>query len=192
MNVSREATFTIPSIPLPCTVTLAYNVPLLLCSLSQIIGYRLSRSAICMSRQIPQLFLSPHHSVNVALPPESTCLPSESSFPFLLALFSSRLPSSLSFTGRFTLFPPKSPARGLFLRCQPHPIAFTTGPNPSMGFPGGSVGRNTGRCGFDPWVEKIPRRGTWKPTPVFLPGDIPWREEPGGIQSVGPQRVRHN
>ena len=117
-----------------------------------------------------------------ALPkPTSLCLccftswihlpPIESSFPFLLALFSSRLPSSLSFIDHFILFPPKSPARGLFLKSQPHPIAFTTAPNSSMGFPGGSVGKNTGRCGFGPWVGKIPWRGTWKPTPVFLPGE---------------------
>ena len=25
------------------------------------------------------------------------------------------------------------------------------------------------RSGFDPWVGKIPWRGTWQPTPVFLP-----------------------
>ena len=25
------------------------------------------------------------------------------------------------------------------------------------------------RCGFDPWVGKIPRRRKWQPTPVFLP-----------------------
>ena len=25
------------------------------------------------------------------------------------------------------------------------------------------------RCGFDPWVRKIPWRGKWQPTPVFLP-----------------------
>ena len=24
--------------------------------------------------------------------------------------------------------------------------------------------------GVDPWVEKIPWRRTWQPTPVFLPG----------------------
>ena len=24
---------------------------------------------------------------------------------------------------------------------------------------------------FDPWVRKIPRRRTWQPTPVFLPGE---------------------
>ena len=32
----------------------------------------------------------------------------------------------------------------------------------------------------------------WQPTPVFLPGESPWTEEPGGIQSMGSQRVGHN
>ena len=27
------------------------------------------------------------------------------------------------------------------------------------------------RCGFDPWVGKIPWRRAWQPTPVFLPGE---------------------
>ena len=27
------------------------------------------------------------------------------------------------------------------------------------------------RCGFDPWVGKIPGRRAWQPTPVFLPGE---------------------
>ena len=27
------------------------------------------------------------------------------------------------------------------------------------------------RCGFDPWVGKIPWKGKRKPTPVFLPGE---------------------
>jgi len=26
------------------------------------------------------------------------------------------------------------------------------------------------RCGFNPWVGKIPWRRKWQPTPVFLPG----------------------
>ena len=38
----------------------------------------------------------------------------------------------------------------------------------------------TQRCGFDPWVEKIPWRRKWQPTPVFLPG-----EEFGGLKSKG-------
>ena len=28
-----------------------------------------------------------------------------------------------------------------------------------------------------------------QPTPVFLPGESPWTEEPGGLQSMGLQRV---
>ena len=38
----------------------------------------------------------------------------------------------------------------------------------------------------DPW------RRTWQPTPVFLPGESLWTEEPDGLQSIGLQRVRHD
>ena len=48
----------------------------------------------------------------------------------------------------------------------------------TYGFPGGASGkaptcqcRRYKRCGFDPWVGKIPWRGAWQPTPVFLPGE---------------------
>ena len=34
------------------------------------------------------------------------------------------------------------------------------------------------RCGFDPWVGKIPWKRKWQPTPVFLPG------EPNGQRSL--------
>ena len=27
------------------------------------------------------------------------------------------------------------------------------------------------RCGFNPWIEKIPWKRPWQPTPVFLPGE---------------------
>ena len=49
-----------------------------------------------------------------------------------------------------------------------------------------------GRPGFDPWVGKIPWRRAWPPTPVFLPGESPWTEEPGGLQSMRLQRARHD
>ena len=59
------------------------------------------------------------------------------------------------------------------------------------GFAGGASGkepacqcRNHKRCGFNPWVGKIPWRRTWQPTPVFLSG------EPHGQRSLagyGPQ-----
>ena len=48
------------------------------------------------------------------------------------------------------------------------------------------------RLKFDPWVGKIPCRRKWQPTPVSLPGKIPWTEEPDGLQSMRSQRVRHN
>ena len=45
-----------------------------------------------------------------------------------------------------------------------------------LGFTGGTVVKNLlvnagdKRCGFDPWVGKIPSGRAWQPTPVFLPG----------------------
>ena len=48
------------------------------------------------------------------------------------------------------------------------------------------------RCRFNPWVRKIPWSRQWQPTLVFLPGESPWTEEPGRLQSVGSQRVRHD
>ena len=56
-------------------------------------------------------------------------------------------------------------------------------------FPGGASGQESAchrkrRC-FDPWVGKILWRKKWQPTPVFFQ----WTEEPGGLQSMGWQRV---
>lgn len=49
-----------------------------------------------------------------------------------------------------------------------------------------------GRPGFDPWVGKILCRRAQQPTPVFLPGESPWTEQPGGLQFTGSQRARHD
>ena len=49
-----------------------------------------------------------------------------------------------------------------------------------------------GRPGFDLWVGKIAWRRAWQPTLIFLPGGSPWTKEPGGLQSMGSQRVRHD
>ena len=46
--------------------------------------------------------------------------------------------------------------------------------------------------GFDPWVGKVPWRRAWQPTPVFLPRESPWTEDPGGLQSMRSQRVGHD
>ena len=43
------------------------------------------------------------------------------------------------------------------------------------------------RHGFSPWVRTIPWRRAWQPTPIFSPGESPWTEEPGGLQSIGSQ-----
>ena len=68
-----------------------------------------------------------------------------------------------------------------------------------MGFPSTASGKElTCQCKrykrdwFSPWVEKIPWRRAWQPTPIFLPGESSWTEEYGGLQSKGLQRVRHD
>ena len=63
------------------------------------------------------------------------------------------------------------------------------------GFLGGSAVKNPPamqETWFDPWVRKIPWSRCQQPTLVFLWGKIPWTEEPGGLQSMGSQRLRHD
>ena len=69
----------------------------------------------------------------------------------------------------------------------------------ALGFPGGASDkeptcqcRRQKRHQFNPWVGKIPWRRAQQPTPVFLPGESPWTEEPGGLQSIGSRRIRHD
>ena len=48
-------------------------------------------------------------------------------------------------------------------------------------------------CGFKIYIFWwVIMRKAWQPTPVFLPGEPPWIEEPGGLQSMGSQRVGHD
>jgi len=58
---------------------------------------------------------------------------------------------------------------------------------PKVHFPGGldckKFACQCGRCRFDPWVRKIPWRREWQPTPVIFPGESPWTEEPGRLQT---------
>ena len=42
---------------------------------------------------------------------------------------------------------------------------------------------------WDTWVGEILWRRAWQPTLVFLPGESPWTDEPGGLQSMQSQRV---
>ena len=64
------------------------------------------------------------------------------------------------------------------------------------GFHGGSDGKestcNVGDLGLIPGLERSPEVRAWQSTPVCLPGESPWTEEPRGLQSMGSQRVGHN
>ena len=51
------------------------------------------------------------------------------------------------------------------------------------------------KCRFSPWFGKISWMRKWQHTAVFLPGKIPWMEEPSGLgcmPSVRLQRVGHD
>ena len=55
----------------------------------------------------------------------------------------------------------------------------------ALGFLGSSAGEESTCKGRRPWFD------SWVP-PVFLPGESPWTEEPGGLKSMGSQRVGHH
>ena len=64
------------------------------------------------------------------------------------------------------------------------------------GFPGGSGVKEAARqgrtCGFHPWVGEDPLEEGMA-TPSSVPAwRIPWTEEPGGLYSMGLQRVGHD
>ena len=65
-----------------------------------------------------------------------------------------------------------------------------------LGFPGGSHGKesacNAGDLGSIPGLGKIPWKRARQPIPVFLPGESPRTEKPGGLQSMGLQRVGYD
>ena len=49
---------------------------------------------------------------------------------------------------------------------------------------------------WETWVLSLgwedPLKEGWQPNPIFLPGESPWTEEPGGLHFMGSQTVRHN
>ena len=66
-----------------------------------------------------------------------------------------------------------------------------------LGFPGGSVVENppanpgdTGDTSSIPWPRRSPKGGNGNSS--ILAWIVPWTEEPGGLQSVGSQRVGHD
>ena len=66
-----------------------------------------------------------------------------------------------------------------------------------MGFPSGASGkdcqcRRYERHGFNPWVREIPLKEGTATHSSILAWRILWKEEPGGLQSMGSQRVGHD
>ena len=64
-----------------------------------------------------------------------------------------------------------------------------------MGFPGGSVGKESA-CNEETRVQSLgwedPLKKGLEIHSNILAWRIPWTEEPGGLQSMGSQRVRHD
>ena len=64
-----------------------------------------------------------------------------------------------------------------------------------LGFPRGSVVKNPPAVQETQvqslgWEDPLEKGG--QPTPVFVPGESQGPEEPGGLQSIGSQRVGHD
>ena len=63
-----------------------------------------------------------------------------------------------------------------------------------LGFASGSDGKesayNAGDPGLIPGSGRSPWRREWLPS--ILAWEIPWTEEPGGLQSMGLQRAGHD
>ena len=52
--------------------------------------------------------------------------------------------------------------------------------------------RRCKRCGFYPRVRKIHLKEKMATNFSLLAWEIPWTEEPGGLQPMGPQRVKYD
>ena len=67
-----------------------------------------------------------------------------------------------------------------------------------MDFPGGASGRSrlpmqeTRDVGSVPWLGRSPEEERMAAHTSILAWRIPWTEEPGGLQSIGLQGVRHD
>ena len=72
---------------------------------------------------------------------------------------------------------------------------FRSTQHSSLGFPGGSVVKNMPAM-QETWVEFLGPEDPWENEMAthssILAWEISWTEEPGGLQSVWLQRVRHD
>ena len=59
-----------------------------------------------------------------------------------------------------------------------------------LGFPGGSDGKESACNAGDPVLGRSPGEGNG--SPLQYAWKTPWTKEPGGLQSMGLQRVRHD
>ena len=72
----------------------------------------------------------------------------------------------------------------------PLPDGIPCGVSFHMGFPSGSVVKNlSANSGFHPWIRKIPWRGKWQPTPIFLPEKCHGQRSPLGYSPQVCKRV---
>ena len=87
-------------------------------------------------------------------------------------------------------------ASGAFSLAVVHRLLIAVASLVAQGFPGGSDGKesacNAGDWGSIPGSGRSPGERQGNPTPVFLPGESPWREEPGLLPSMGSQRVGYD
>ena len=64
-----------------------------------------------------------------------------------------------------------------------------------MGFPGGSMVKNL-LAMQETWIQSLGREDPLEEDmathSIILAWRIPWTEEPGGLQSMGSQRIRHD
>ena len=62
-----------------------------------------------------------------------------------------------------------------------------------MGFPGGSIGKNLPAMKEEIWVQSLGQKDPLEkamPTPSsILAWEIPWTEEPGGLQAMCSQQL---
>ena len=69
----------------------------------------------------------------------------------------------------------------------------------ALGLPGSTVVKNppasagdAGDTGSITGSRRFPWRRVWLSTPVFLPGESPWTEEPVRLQPMESQRAGHD
>ena len=65
-----------------------------------------------------------------------------------------------------------------------------------MGFPGGSEGKASGSAMWETWVQSLGQEDPLEKEMTIPSSILAWRisctDEPGGLQSMGWQRVRHD